>query len=278
MIRVTDLASYLYCSRKLFLSRLGLYEFPKEAIVMGSIRHETQDKINKAEEELVKNVKEKKHLPELYDIYKKAHSEILRKVIRDNKERLKSVKLPLQEVFKKTWPLVLKESETRAFNIHSNITRFNVFGEELWKRLTPKIESEFKIKSENLQLKGIIDQIKIYGDDYVPVELKTGKMPHQGVWPGHLIQLGAYALLLEDKFKKQIKEGIVRYLAASEDRIIQIDEQLRKDVIEVRDRVINVFSAKELPGLCDNKKKCDACGMRDVCGNIKLIKKRMMLL
>ncbi|MBI2659513.1 hypothetical protein HYX05_05440, partial [Candidatus Woesearchaeota archaeon] len=56
-ISVSLLSSYLYCSRKLFLEKvLLLEEPPKESLVMGSIRHETYDNINKKEEEIVTSI------------------------------------------------------------------------------------------------------------------------------------------------------------------------------------------------------------------------------
>ena len=59
-ISVSLLSSYLYCSTKLFLEKvLLLEEPPKESIVMGSVRHETYDSINKKEEEIVTSITKK---------------------------------------------------------------------------------------------------------------------------------------------------------------------------------------------------------------------------
>jgi len=49
----------------------------------------------------------------------------------------------------------------------------------------PILISEQRIGSDKLQLKGIVDRIEVYENGYVPVELKTGKIPKEGVWPGH---------------------------------------------------------------------------------------------
>lgn len=65
-IPVSLLSTYLYCPRKLFLQEvLLLEEPPKDIVVMGSIRHETHDLINKKEEEIVTSIKKWYPLEEL---------------------------------------------------------------------------------------------------------------------------------------------------------------------------------------------------------------------
>ena len=183
-ISVTLLSSYLYCSRKLFLEKvLKLAEPPKESLVMGSIRHEIYDNINKNEEQIVINIEEKVPLEELNVIYRQKFLEFLRKAVLNNKKRLEDVKLNMLDAYKKSYPYVIEESQLRALNIFNFIEEHNIFGKELWEKLTPKIISELRIESDELKLKGIVDQIHVYENEYVPFELKTGSMPQSGVWP-----------------------------------------------------------------------------------------------
>ena len=88
-ISVSLLSSYLYCSRKLFLEKvLLLKEPPKESIVMGSIRHETYDKINKTEEGIVTSITKKTALDKIQELYKQKYLAILRKAIATNRKRI----------------------------------------------------------------------------------------------------------------------------------------------------------------------------------------------
>ena len=48
----------------------------------------------------------------------------------------------MKTVFKQVWPLILEESETRASALYEFIQMHNIYGEELWEKLTPKIKSE----------------------------------------------------------------------------------------------------------------------------------------
>ena len=267
-ISVSLLSSYLYCSRKLFLQEvLMLEEPPKESLVMGSIRHETYDGINKKEEEIVASIKKKTPLEQLQELYKQNYLKILRKVIADNKERLKEVNLNMLDAYRKSFPFIVDESVTRAENVFNFIETNNVFGEELWQKLTPKIISELRIDSDQIRLKGIIDQVHVYEHDYVPFELKTGRTPNDGVWPSHRIQIAAYSLLLQEKFNKQVKEGFVFYLDSKEKRHVVINPFMKEEIKHIVDDVIALLESKDIPDFCSNENKCRKCGLRETCYN-----------
>ena len=262
------LSSYLYCPRKLFLQQiLALEEPPKESIVLGSLRHEIYDFVNQSEEKIVTSIKEKIQYNELLLFYKKFYSKALRERVIKNKSKIKEVDLDIVDVFKKTWPLILEEAETRANNIFNFIQKYNIYGQELWEKLTPKIISEISIWSDKLQLIGKIDRIEKYENDYVPIELKTGKIPKDGVWPGHRIQIAAYAMLLEEKFKIEVKEGFVNYLDAKETRHIAINPFMKEEIINLVKEVEELLKNQNIPNYCENKNKCAKCGLRETCYN-----------
>lgn len=276
MLSVTTLSSYLYCQRKLYLERvLGFYEPVKEALVKGSIRHKVYEKINLADESLVTSIKTLIELEELKGIYHQKYREILLDVIKENKDELKKFNLKPEDLFKNVWPLILAESETRANTIHNFIRKNNLFGEELWGKLTPKIESELRIESEKLGLRGVIDQIEIYERGFVPIELKTGKSPNEGVWPGHRIQLVAYALLMEERFKTEIKEGFVHYLDSKERRHISINPFMKIEVKELIGKVNTLLSSEKIPGFEKNQNKCFTCGLKENCYDEKMLKEAL---
>ncbi len=272
MLSVSLLSAYLYCSRKLFLEKvLLLQEPPKESMVIGGIRHEIYDKINKSEEEIVKSITKSITAEKIQELYKQKYSAILEKSIANNKKRLEGVSITMNEAYKRCFPLIIEESSARASNVFSFIEENNVFGEELWQKLTPKILSELRVESDALKLKGIIDQVHVYENDYVPFELKTGSMPRDGVWPSHRIQVAAYSLLLEEKFKKKIKEGFVIYIDSKQKsrqkRQIAINPFLREEVRQITGEVIMLLQSKELPDFCGNENKCRKCGLKDRCYN-----------
>ena len=267
-ISVSLLSSYLYCSRKLFLEKvLLLEEPPKESIVMGSIRHEAYDSINKTEEEIVTSITKKATIESIESLYKQKYLAILRKAIVSSKKRLEEANLNMLDAYKKSFSFITDEAGARAGNVFSFIQSNNVYGQELWERLTPKIISELRVESETLRLKGIIDQVHVYNDEYVPFELKTGRTPNDGVWPSHRIQLAAYSLLLQEHISKPIKEGFVVYLDTKEKRHIAINPYMKEEVKQVVDEVISLLESRELPDFCNNENKCRKCGLKSTCYN-----------
>ena len=267
-ISVTLLSSYLYCSRKLFLEKVLMQaEPPKESLVMGSIRHETYDKINKNEELIVTSITKIMDFTEMQQLYKQNHLKFLRKSIADNRDRLKSVNLNMLDAYRKSFPFIMEESVTRSKNVFDFILKNNVFGDELWQRLTPKILSELRVESEELKLKGIIDQVHVYEQDYVPFELKTGRAPDSGVWPSHRIQIAAYSMLLQEKFRKPIKEGFVFYLDTKEKRHIAMNPFMKDEVKQIVNEVIGLLESRNIPDFCNNENKCMKCGLKQTCYN-----------
>jgi len=274
MLSVTTLSSYLYCPRKLYLQYvLKLTEPPKEALIKGSIRHETYEHINLAEESMIKSITKITTLDDLKGKYHQKYREILLGIIKSYKDRLKAFNILPQDLFKNVWPLILAESETRAEKVHDFIQKHYIYGEELWQKLTPKIESELKITSEELGLRGIIDQIEIYKQGFVPIELKTGKAPKEGIWPGHRIQLVAYALLLEEKFKVEIKEGFVHYLDTKQRRHIALNPFMKIEIKDLIEKVNKLLNSRNIPDYEKNQNKCMVCGLKKRCYDEESLKK-----
>ena len=267
-ISVALLSSYLYCSRKLFLEQvLKLKEPPKESLALGTIRHQIYDHINKKEKEIAVSITKKESLESIQNLYRQQYLGILREAILRNKKSINGLNLNILGIYKKIFPYVEEECLMRASNIFSFMESNNVFGEELWEKLTPKIMSEMKVDSEKLRLKGVIDQVYAYESCHVPFELKTGSAPSAGVWPSHRIQVVAYSLLLEEKFGRQIKEGFVFYLDSKEKRRIAINPFMKDEVTQITDKVVSILEGKELPDFCVNKNKCKSCGIRQSCYN-----------
>lgn len=265
MISVTMLSAYLYCKRKLFLEKvLKIVEPEKEVLVLGKIRHEVFDVINKDEERIVKSIDKKLSKDEIIDLYKKNHSKALRNIIVKRKKDLSLFKIEMIEVFKDTWESVEPELNFRAEIVHEFMKTHNLVGAQLWEKLTPKIKSEIYIASETLQLKGIIDKLEVFDDKVIPIELKTGKAPKEGVWPGHMIQVAAYMLLLQES-GKVVPNGIVYYLKEKEKKEVFLNPFLKDEIIELAKKVNALLEEKQVPDFCTSKPKCDMCGLKAQC-------------
>ncbi len=266
MISVTALSAYLYCPRKLFLERaLKLTEPPKGAIVKGNIRHKTYEKINFEEKKLILSITESDTPQEIHKKYLKSYTTILKSVVISHKFQLKQVGLPLLETYQNIRDFLIKHATSRAITIEKFKAETSLAGEKLWQALTPKIKSEVRLESQSLGLRGIIDQIEIYEDKKIPVELKTGKSPDTGMWPGHKIQLAAYILLLQEHLKQPVKMGILRYLDSDKEQELSINPALRDEVLDLTKKVNLLLTSKTIPEHCQNKNKCKGCGVKKHC-------------
>jgi len=272
-ISVTWLSSYLYCKRKFFLEQvLGMAEPLNEIIVKGKIKHEVYDLANKQERGIVLSI-DSADREFIFGKYKNAYLKNLNNILLIQKSTLESLKLSQKELFEELWPFFQNEANARTDNIVNFVKKTQLFGKELWEALQPKIESEMYIESDNLGLKGKIDRVEKYQnpDNFIPVELKTGSAPKEGVWEGHLIQVSAYMMLLEDRFNAKIDTGKVVYLSQGATRDVKINPFI-KDEIKRLVREINALLAKsehkEAPAIAANRNKCDSCGLRKGCFNL----------
>ncbi len=170
--------------------------------------------------------------------------------------------------------MIEKEAEFRAGKIFEFIEKTGFLGDELWENITPKIKPEYRINSEALGLKGVIDELEVHPAFFVPNELKTGKAPDEGVWPGHKIQVGAYAMLLEEKFNVPITKAVVRYLDTNSEREVIVNPFLKQEVLELVKKVNLMLNSAEIPEFADNENKCKSCDLKDVCYDEKLINQK----
>ena len=275
MISVTFLSSYMYCARKLFIERvLGIRpKIPKDALVKGSIRHSVYEKINLSAEEIIKSI-DKKDFGFVLELYKARLMRILKQTIIANKGRLESIKILLTDFFRQIKPLIENEAEHRAKLIFEFMEKTGFLGLELWENLIPKVKPEYRVSSEKLGFRGIIDELEVHADFFVTNELKTGKTPEEGVWPGHKIQVGAYAMLLEEKFNVPIKKAVVRYLDSNATREVLINPFLKQEIIEIAEKVNLMLKSTKIPDFADSENKCESCDLKDVCFDENLIARK----
>ncbi|HLC66741.1 MAG TPA: PD-(D/E)XK nuclease family protein [Candidatus Nanoarchaeia archaeon] len=266
MLSVTDLSTYLYCKRKLYLKKVLKFAEPvKDVMVLGTVRHLAFEGINNVEEKLAKAIATDLQPEDIHANYKQEYAKILRNAILQSKRELTQFQIPLDLAFQKAWPSVLVEAKCRANNVLQCIATKQVFGDALWEQLTPKIQAEVRIEAPQLFLKGIIDQVEIFPEHIVPVELKTGKAPLTGIWPGHRAQVSAYMVLAEDALGKPVREGRVRYLDTGEDRPIPANPFIRVEVTSLVGQVRSLLDATHVPSRLTNEAKCRPCGLRNQC-------------
>ncbi len=102
----------------------------------------------------------------------------------------------------------------------------------------------------------------------VPVEVKSRKRPARPL-DGHILQLGAYCLLVEDTYKTQPPYGLLHYADAT--LRIPFDKDLRRAVLDAADEVRRARSTPDVQRQHDEPARCRGCGYRHACGDQALV-------
>jgi CRISPR-associated exonuclease Cas4 len=126
----------------------------------------------------------------------------------------------------------------------------------------PQVES---LTSLRYGLIGKPDYLVRLTEGIAPIEVKCCRAPASGrPYEGHLFQLAAYCLLVEDVFGVPVPHGLVNY----EDRSIQVDftPSLRASLLALLDEVRAAKGGEELHINHNRPGKCRSCGFRTVCG------------
>jgi len=97
----------------------------------------------------------------------------------------------------------------------------------------------------------------------VPVEVKSGAAPPQP-YSGHVLQLAAYCLLVEEQEGRTPPYGIIKY----NDHAFEVEytPALRSDLVEVLVQMRRDLGAHDVERSHDDPARCRACGYRDRCG------------
>jgi CRISPR-associated exonuclease Cas4 len=112
------------------------------------------------------------------------------------------------------------------------------------------------------QLVGKPDYLVRTEQGIVPVEVKSGAAPAQPR-PGHVLQLAAYCLLVEEKLGERVSHGIIQYA----DRQFAIDytPALRSELFNVMDEMRAALAEGAAHRNHADARRCAACGVREVC-------------
>ena len=261
LISVTDLSAYKFCIRSLYLRLvLGLREPVKPVMVLGGIRHKVYDEANKREEGIVTQIGSGMARQKILALFAEDYNEILHESISGYSSQLQTLGMDAAGTASQLEPAVLSQAHSRADEIISFSSKAKLFGSDLWVALTPKIITELRLRSKKLRLKGIVDRVEVYGNEYVPAEIKTGRTPSEGVWPDHRMQVAAYMLMINDRFNVNVKEGMVKYVATNQTRQIVMNPFMEYEVTAAVNDVFSLIESPDVPEPC-GKSYCTACRM-----------------
>lgn len=116
------------------------------------------------------------------------------------------------------------------------------------------------LRSERYRLAGRPDAVRRRRDGtVVPVELKHRAAPPRGPFPSHLVQVGAYCLLLEEATGHPTPFGVLRY--TDREVVVPFDAELRRRVLSLLAEVAGPYDGRADPA----PSKCTGCRWSSSC-------------
>lgn len=263
-ISISDITAWLYCPRKLYISKVkGIRQPLTREMLIGKMKHQTLEAFSKKEKELVVKIDKDQDKLDLVFMYEQFLKEITEKIFKENIRAVESFRINKEEVIKKIIGDFLEDIKLRVQNIKKKLG-LGFFGEELWKNLDSIYISELSLESESLGLRGRVDRIEIsrIDNNIIPYELKTRESK---IFPSDEIQLTAYAMLLEDHYRKKIDKGIVEINNKKQE--LEITEEKKQEVLRLADEIRNM-KENFAPPMLSNFNKCRSCSFNEICGQI----------
>lgn len=124
--------------------------------------------------------------------------------------------------------------------------------------------------SKRWRLVGKPDYLLETDEGLIPVEVKSANLPRSGTpyW-GHVLQLAAYCLLVEETFGKRPPHGYIRY----RDKTVQVPytEDLRNALLDTLFEVQMGMMAEGMARSHDDPWRCAHCGLAYVCGRERIV-------
>jgi len=123
----------------------------------------------------------------------------------------------------------------------------------------------FRLTSARLGLTGKLDLLIESPEGLFPVDFKwtTGR-PHRN----HILQLCAYALLLEDYFQQAVTKGFVYLIPQSDAVVFDLTAELKEQTEMMLEEIRRMIEKEEMPPPTPVRNRCTDCEYRNFCGDI----------
>jgi CRISPR-associated exonuclease Cas4 len=120
------------------------------------------------------------------------------------------------------------------------------------------------LRSHRLLLSGSLDKaMRADNASLVPVIVRGGGMPDNGVWKSDRMRIAAYTILLEEELGGGIYRGFVEYISEGEVREVTIRDYDRRRVLKLL-RMMRRIKNGAIPDRLDSE-ACEVCSLQDAC-------------
>ena len=263
IISVSDLNSWLYCARKLYLMRVKKLEVPQNKnLLMGKIKHSILENFSKREQQFISNIDKDYDKLDLFFMYEDFLKNIANLVFIENMEMIEKFMIDKEDILKKVLRDFSEDIKLRIASIKEAIAK-GFLKEKIYNNLDSIYLSEIRLESPAYGLRGRVDRILVSRKDnsIIPFELKSRE---ERIFHSDEIQLTAYAMLLEDHYKILIPKGIVE--VGNKRQEVQITSKMKDEVLSLANEIRNLQNPQAIiPPIQSNFNKCQNCEFKEAC-------------
>ena len=122
-----------------------------------------------------------------------------------------------------------------------------------------------ELASEAWGIRGKVDFARYRDGKLVAVEHKKGRSKGDAAWETDILQVTAYAVLLEEHFGRPVPEGRIRYHATNKTVRVAVDDAARDRLRAAIARARELSRSLQRPPVTDNENLCAKCSLAPVC-------------
>jgi CRISPR-associated protein Cas4 len=129
---------------------------------------------------------------------------------------------------------------------------------------------EAPVESKSLGLCGKVDAVAITSSEAVPIEIKLETSPEKvkRLATHHLVQVIAYAIAVEETFKKPVWRALIVSSEGGAAFEIRVGPVLRERVYRLVKELWRVVEEERLPRPTPSVRKCSACFYKKFCSRL----------
>lgn len=143
-----------------------------------------------------------------------------------------------------------KRRRLKAYGLKEGSRKFQVF-----------------LESARLGLSGLLDMMVITtSGEIFPVEFKHS-VSKDGLHQKY--QLAAYAMLLEEKYRKPVRYGFLYLIPKKSVIPVEITTSMRDHVQKVLSAIRNVITGERMPGYIRSYQRCTDCEFKNYCADLR---------
>ncbi|AEJ60974.1 CRISPR-associated protein Cas4 [Spirochaeta thermophila DSM 6578] len=119
------------------------------------------------------------------------------------------------------------------------------------------------LSSAHHGLRGTVDMVIETEDELIPVDFKLSRRPRY-----HFrLQVAAYALLLEDCWRKPVRRGFLYLIPLKHHCEIPIEAPIRETVHSTIEAMYRMLQSEAIPPATESHHKCRVCEFRRFCND-----------